>query len=48
MAGKRSLSGSTFIPGKPKSTRQGAGQNTKYAATSRNGAKKKYRGQGRG
>lgn len=31
----------------PKNTRQGAGRNTKYAATSRNGARKKYRGQGR-
>jgi hypothetical protein len=31
----------------PKNTRQGEGRNTKYAATSRNGARKKYRGQGR-
>jgi hypothetical protein len=31
----------------PKNTRQGCGRNTKYAATSRNKAKKKYRGQGR-
>ena len=30
-----------------KNTRQGAGKNTKYAATSRNGASKKYRGQGK-
>lgn len=30
----------------PKNTRQGQGRNTKYAATSRNGAKKRYRGQG--
>jgi hypothetical protein len=30
----------------PKNTRQGQGRNTKYAATSRNTAKKKYRGQG--
>ena len=35
-----------FMPGKPKKTRQGAGKNTKYAATSRNNAKKVYRGQG--
>jgi len=35
-----------YIPAKPKSTRQGAGANTKYAATSRNSARKKYRGQG--
>jgi len=31
----------------PKNTRQGDGRNTKYAATSRNSARKKYRGQGR-
>jgi hypothetical protein len=31
----------------PKNTRQGEGRNTKYAATSSNKAKKKYRGQGR-
>jgi hypothetical protein len=31
----------------PKNTRQGEGSNTKYAATSRNGARKKYRGQGK-
>lgn len=30
----------------PKNTRQGQGRNTKYAASSRNGAKKRYRGQG--
>ena len=47
MAGKRSLTGSSFIQGKPKKTRQGEGQHTKYAASSRNSAKKRYRGQGR-
>jgi len=31
----------------PKKTRQGNSQNTKYSATSRNGKRKKYRGQGR-
>jgi len=36
-----------YIPGKPKMTRQGNSQNTKHAATSRNNAKKPYRGQGR-
>jgi len=36
-----------FMPGKPKKTRQGSGKNTKYAATSRNGKRKMYRGQGR-
>ena len=30
-----------------KKTRQGTGKHTKYAATSRNSARKKYRGQGR-
>lgn len=44
---KVGLSGDTFIEGKPKSTRQGMGKNTKYASTSRNNAKKKYRGQGK-
>jgi len=36
-----------FMPGKPKKSRQGNGKNTKYAATSRNSARKRYRGQGR-
>ena len=31
----------------PKKTRQGKSQNTKLSATARNGAKKRYRGQGR-
>ena len=31
----------------PKKTRQGTGKHTKYAATSRNVARKKYRGQGK-
>ena len=35
------------IEATPKKTRQGLGQHTKYSATSRNKAKKKYRGQGR-
>lgn len=30
-----------------KNTRQGSSRNTKLSASSRNGAKKKYRGQGR-
>lgn len=34
------------IESKPKKTRQGAGQHTKYAASSSNRAKKRYRGQG--
>lgn len=44
---KVGLSGIEFEPGKPKSTRQGNGKNTKYAATSRNKARKPYRGQGK-
>ena len=31
----------------PKKTRQGKSQNTKVSATARNGARKRYRGQGR-
>ena len=38
----------SYIPGAPKKTRQGDGGGTKYAATSRNKARKKYRGQGQG
>jgi hypothetical protein len=37
----------SYVPGKPKLTRQGRGANTKYAASSRNEARKKYRGQGK-
>ena len=36
-----------FMPGKPKKTRQGQGKNTKFAASSRNSARKRYKGQGR-
>ena len=35
------------LEARPKKTRQGDGKHTKYAATSRNEAKKKYRGQGK-
>lgn len=35
------------LESKPKRTRQGSGQNTKYSATSRNAKKKRYRGQGK-
>ena len=41
------MKGGTYIPGKPKKTRQGFSKNTLIAATSRNGKKKRYRGQGR-
>jgi len=37
----------SYSPGPPKKTRQGDGGGTKYAASSRNGARKKYRGQGK-
>ena len=36
-----------YVSGPPKKTRQGDGGGTKYAATSRNKARKKYRGQGK-
>jgi len=47
MARRPSLTGGNQIESKPKKTRQGSGQHTKYAATSRNNARKRYRGQGR-
>jgi len=47
MAIKKSALGKTIIESKPKKTRQGEGLNTKYAATSRNKARKRYRGQGK-
>jgi len=37
----------TTIQTTPKKTRQGNGKNTKYASTSRNSARKPYRGQGK-
>jgi len=40
--------GMGYVEGAPKKSRQGTGKHTKYAATSRNGARKRYRGQGRG
>jgi len=36
-----------YVPGKPHLTSQGRSKNTNLAATSRNGRKKRYRGQGR-
>ena len=44
---KKSLSGQDFVETIPKTTLQGGGKHTKYAATSRNKAKKPYRGQGK-
>ena len=49
MAIKKSLSGnSVIVESCSKKTIQGKGKNTKYSATSRNKAKKRYRGQGNG
>ena len=39
--------GGGYVEGAPKKTRQGNGKNTLLSATSRNKAKKKYRGQGK-
>jgi hypothetical protein len=47
MAVKKSLSGAKKIESHPKNTLQGMGRNTHYSATSRNKARKKYRGQGK-
>ncbi len=47
MAKRPSFTGGAKIESKPKLTRQGMGKHTKYASTSRNAARKKYRGQGR-
>lgn len=44
---KVGLSGKKVIETIPKKTRQGAGKHTKYAASSRNKARKAYRGQGK-
>lgn len=45
---KTGLNKSGYVAGPPKKTRQGDGDGTKYAASSRNSARKKYRGQGKG
>jgi len=42
------LKGNVFQSGVPKKTRQGRSARTLLSATSRNGRKKKYRGQGKG
>ena len=44
---KKSLSGGDYVETIPKKTIQGRGKHTKYAATSSNHAKKRYRGQGK-
>ena len=46
MAKRPSSGGAVKIESKPKKSRQGAGKHTKYSASSRNGARKRYRGQG--
>ena len=46
MAKTYSMGGVT-IESRPKKTRQGTGKHSKYAATSRNSARKRPRGQGK-
>ena len=48
MAIKTGMMGTTYVTEtRPKKTRQGRGKHSKYSATSRNSARKRYRGQGR-
>ena len=48
MARKTGMMGTSYITEtRPKKTRQGRGQHSKYSATSRNSARKRYRRQGR-
>ena len=47
MALRKNASGNEFVETIPKKTRQGLGKHTKFAATSRNKEKKRYKGQGR-
>ena len=48
MARKTGMMGTAYvIETRPKKTRQGRGKHSKYSATSRNSARKRYRGQGR-
>lgn len=47
MAIKKGLNGNVFVEATPKKSRQGHGKHTKFSATSRNGAKKRRRGQGK-
>jgi len=44
---KNSAKNGSYVVGSPKKTRQGMGSGTKCASSSRNVAKKKYRGQGK-
>ena len=43
----RSPLGGEILESRPKKSRQGRGKHSKYAASSRNKAKKRYRGQGK-
>lgn len=47
-ARSKSFNGQNCIESQPKKTRQGNGAHTKYASSSRNNARKRYRGQGKG
>lgn len=47
MAIKTKKSSEIVIESKPKKSRQGKGKHTKYSSSSRNSAKKRYRGQGK-
>ena len=47
MKAKGGMNKVMFQPGAPKKTRQGRSARTLLSATSRNGAKKRYRGQGK-
>ena len=44
---KSGVMGTETIETKPKKSRQGLGKHSKYSATSRNSARKRYRGQGK-
>lgn len=44
---KSGLTKTSYVLGSPKKSRQGDGAGTKYAASSRNKARKRYRGQGK-
>ena len=46
MAKRPSPRNKDIIESKPKKSRQGMGKHTKYSASSRNRARKRYRGQG--
>jgi hypothetical protein len=46
MAKSKGVLGNETVEARPKKTRQGRGKHTKYAASSRNKAPKRYRGQG--